>query len=114
METLFSHCHQAGGVPVFEGFVWVQITRLWGKGQRKLDKVNLYGSVKQLEDCLRTRKQLVSKKTGKVKWQGGLGIIRDDDPDHCHLTVDQRKNDIEAYKGRECTMITIKGKLSNG
>lgn len=50
----------------------VTVTRY---GKRDLDTDNLYASVKSLADIL------------KVK--GGLGIIQDDDPNHCELVATQ-------------------------
>ncbi len=44
---------------------------------RFLDKDNLYGSCKGIIDCLKVRK--------------GIGLIRDDDDEHCKLTIEQKQ-----------------------
>lgn len=103
-DIVEAHCLAAGGIPKFDGPVKLKIARLWGKGQRKLDRVNLWGAVKALEDVLRVR-----KKSGKG-FQGSLGIILDDDEDHCHLTVSQQRNKLGPNKDWESTLITIRGK----
>lgn len=105
MNLLNAMCLQSGGVPHFYGHVKMSITRLWGKGQRAFDDENLWGGVKLLRDVMRQRKP-----SGKG-WAGGLGIIEDDGPKQCLLTVGQGKNHVEAYKDLECTLIVIEGKL---
>lgn len=86
-EMLNVYCLLAGGQPVFEGHVIVTIWRLWGKGQRGLDRDNLWGSVKPLIDALRKPKGKGNRR------QGGLGIVEDDDDDVMELRVRQRKGD---------------------
>jgi len=105
ISLLTCTCIQHGGVPSFSGHVRMSIDRLWGKRQRALDEENLWGAVKLLRDVMRKR-----KRSGKG-WAGGLGIIEDDGPKHCELTVGQRRNDIEKYRDQECTLIVIEGKL---
>lgn len=71
----------------FRGKVAVHLYRLWGKGQRALDKDNLYGSVKPLLDGLRPR-----VKASHKGFEGGIGIIEDDNPELLDLQVSQMKN----------------------
>ena len=52
---------------------------------RFLDRVNLWGSVKAMEDCL---KPTVMRRGKAV---AGLGVIFDDDAKHCELKVFQAK-----------------------
>lgn len=101
MNTIFAEAMNNGGVPKFEGFVKLSITRLWGKGQRALDRVNLEGAVKVLEDAMRQR-----RRSGKG-WAGGLGIFEDDDPGRCELAVEQRRND---RGDTESTLIVVEGR----
>lgn len=104
IDLLTCTCIQQGGVPSFSGHVKMSITRLMGKRQREFDDENIASGVKLIRDVMRKR-----KKAGKG-WAGGLGIIEDDSRKHCELTVDQRRNDIEGYEGRECTLIVVEGK----
>lgn len=105
-EILEAFCLEQGGVPHFSGHVILAITRLWGKGQRKLDRANLYGACKMLEDVMRP-----VKPSGKGH-QGRLGIIVDDTEELCDLRPRQRRNDyhIERWRDYECTLIEIDGK----
>jgi hypothetical protein len=94
----------AGGLPRFVGPVAIRITRLYGKGQRRLDLDNLFGAVKPLVDALRDAKTTRNHR-GTAK-QGGLGIIADDDPKSMTLIVDQERN---PDGDNLCTRIHITG-----
>lgn len=94
---------RSGGVPEFHGPVKVTITRLWGKGQRALDRDNLVGSVKPLVDALRAAKHGRNQRSAYS--QGGLGIIAEDNPAALTLEVEQRKAD----DGRLATHILVEG-----
>jgi len=71
-------------LPVFEGQVNLEITRLWGFRQRGMDLDNLYASCKLLIDAL---------KKPKGRFKKGLSVIMDDDPSHVVLKVHQQKSD---------------------
>ena len=110
VELLHAYALHTGGLPKFTGKVNVVIWRLWGYRQRAWDVENLYGSVKPLIDAMRERKKAGGRTDRKQGYQGGLGIIEDDDPAKLGLTVLQRKNDLEKYLGRLCCQITITGR----
>jgi hypothetical protein len=110
MDLLYVHCLQNGGVPRFVGRVRVTITRLWGKGQRALDTINLYGSFKPLEDAMRATKKAGGRRDRNLGMQGGLGIIEDDRPDIVELIIRQRKNNMPGFHGQSCVLIEIEGK----
>lgn len=109
LDLLYVYCLQSGGIPRFTGRPRVTLTRLWGKGQRALDTVNLYGSFKPLEDAMRAQKKAGGRRDRGRGKQGGLGIIEDDSQAAVELVVQQRKNDLPGYEGRPCVLIVVEG-----
>ena len=74
--------------PRFAGPCNVDVWRLWGKGQRAMDPDNLKAAVKPLVDGMR-RRVWAGKRAGQDIYQGGLGIIENDNPGTLNLEVYQ-------------------------
>lgn len=102
---------RVAGVPMvtadYQPLRRVVITRLWGKGQRELDKANAWGGIKLILDCMCppkvTRYRLTKGGAVQSRVRPGASLIVDDSPKWLDVDVTQEK----AADGVAATRIMI-------